>query len=64
MSDTPYINSSAVRKLCHQLGRRAGKDFLTQLNALVARKTAAACGVHNGGKKTLDASVAGFVGIR
>lgn len=60
---TTYIKLSAVRGHCRALGKRIGRDFAMMLDDLVRRKINAACSVHNGGKKTLDASVAGYVGI-
>ena len=58
-----YINVSQVRKLANQHDRRAGKDFLTLLDAMFERKVIQACKVHNGGKKTLDQDTAIYTGV-
>jgi len=59
-----YIRTSKVKALCKSLGKRTGKDFLTQLNMHIEKKITEACKVHNGGKITLDGDVAVYVGIR
>ena len=59
-----YINVKAIKKLAATKEKRIGSDFLSVLNLFVACKVEAACHVHNGGKKTLDCAVAGFVGIK
>lgn len=59
-----YINKKAVTKLIQSYGKRAGKDFLLSLDVHIENRIRSACEVHNGGKKTLDSSVAGYVGIR
>jgi hypothetical protein len=58
-----YIVVSAVRKRLNADGRRAGSEFLEALDRHVARLLDDACAVHNGGKKTLDSSVAIWIGI-
>lgn len=64
VKDTPHIRPAAVKRLAKDYGRRVSAEFLQQLDAHVRRMVRNACQVHNGGKVTLDASVAGFVGIR
>lgn len=59
-----YLNRKAVAKTIRQHGRRAGEEFLQHLDEWLHRKLVRACEVKNGGKKTLDASVAGHVGIK
>lgn len=61
---TQYIKSPAVKKLAKALNRRVGTDFLVALDAHIESRIYAACKVHNGGKKTLDAGVAGYVGVK
>ena len=56
-----YIKASVVKKLANSHGKRAGKDFLEALDRLVERKVLEALSEHNGGKKTLDAGIAGYV---
>lgn len=58
-----YIKESKVRKRVNSLGKRAGRDFLLQLDIMIEQKVKQACEVHNGGKKTLDESIAVYVGI-
>lgn len=57
------LRPSQVKKFCHARGHRVSGEFLTVMDMFIARKLEAACGVHNGGKITLDATVAGHVGI-
>jgi hypothetical protein len=56
-----YIKASAVKKLANTHGKRAGKDFLEALDRLVERKVLEALTEHNGGKKTLDSALAGYI---
>ena len=58
-----YIVRSHVVKVCKANGRRAGADFLLALDEFVRRKVRGACLVKNGSKITLDAAVAGAVGL-
>jgi len=58
-----YLNVAAVRTLVNREGKRVGKDFLLSLDIHIEQKLLAACKVHNGSKKTLDSSVAYFVGL-
>jgi hypothetical protein len=56
-----YIKASAIKKLANSHGKRAGKDFIEALDRMVGRKMMEALETHNGGKKTLDHSVAVWV---
>lgn len=56
-----YIKASAVRAEAKAHGKRASKDFIEALDRLVGRKLTVALAEHNGGRKTMDAGVAGFV---
>lgn len=58
------LHVSNIRALVKEHGRQLGRDFIYLLEAHIERKVREACGVKNGGKKTIDASVAGFVGVR
>lgn len=58
-----YINQKAITELINSKGKRAGKDFLFHLNTFIQQKVEKACEVHNGGAKTLDSSIAEYVGI-
>ena len=57
------LNVQNVRKLINQFGRRAGKGFIVALNSHVEKKVIQACECHNGSKKTLDESVAVYIGL-
>lgn len=58
-SDKPYkfIIASAVKKLVHDKDRRCAPEFLEALDSAVSALVRKACESHNGGAKTLDASV-------
>jgi len=56
-----YVVQSAVRALIKENGKRCSEEFLLALDDLVRRKVVAACKQHNGGIKTLDATVLGHV---
>ena len=58
-----YVVVSAVRKYVNAKGKRAGKDFLHTLDRHICERLDVACATHNGGKKTLDATVAHLSGI-
>ena len=58
-----YLKCSTVKALIRKNGKRPGRQFLMALDRFIERKVISACRVHNGGKKTLDAAVAGYVGI-
>ena len=57
--DKPYkfIVVSAVKKLVHDKDRRCAPEFLEALDCAVSALVRKACEAHNGGAKTLDASV-------
>lgn len=57
MSKPEFITVSAVKKLVHGKGRRCSPEFLEALDAAVGALVRKACESHNGGAKTLDASV-------
>ena len=58
-----FIVVSAVKKLVKEGGRRTSAEFITLLDNYVEDKLNEAIKLHNGNKKTLDATVAGLVGI-
>jgi histone H3/H4 len=61
MSKLTYIRPAAVRALIRQAaGKRVSKDFLEALDRFVEAKVRQAAGEHNGGKKTVDGSVAAY----
>jgi len=59
-----YTNVSAIKKYCKDKERRVGKDFLNQIDIMIEEKLQSACGIKNGGKKTLDREVAIYVGFK
>jgi hypothetical protein len=61
MSKLLFIRSAAVKALIAKTyGKRTGKDFLEALDRFVEAKVKAAAAEHNGGKKTVDGSVAAY----
>lgn len=56
-----YLVVSNVKSKVKQYGKRVGQDFLAVLDAAIDEKLASACQLHNGGKITLDASVAALI---
>lgn len=58
-----YFKGSVVRKLIKEHGRRVSPEFLQLLDRHIELTVKKACETHNGTKKTLDASVAGSVGM-
>jgi hypothetical protein len=58
------IKPSVVKAIAKQNGRRVSKEFIDLLNQYVIRKVVECSETHNGKKKTLDAAVAGYNGIK
>jgi hypothetical protein len=58
---TVYIKTSSVKKFAKSHGKRVSADFLFALDRWVENKVLLATKEHNGGKKTMDASVAGYI---
>ena len=57
---TQYIKPAAVKKLIKEVAdKRTSKEFLMALDSYVERAIRRAAAEHNGGKRTVDASVAG-----
>jgi len=56
-----YVVTSRVRALAKENGKRLGAGFLNALDSHIQDIVDKACTVHNGGKKTLDATVAAYV---
>jgi hypothetical protein len=52
------IKKAGIKQIAKATGKRVGKDYLVLLEEHIRRKVEAACRVHNGGKKTIDASIA------
>ena len=53
-----YLKAATIRKLIKSHGKRTSAEFLASLDRWVEDKVTTACKEHNGGKKTLDASLA------
>ena len=58
---TQYIKTAAIRKAVKAAGKRTSTEYLDALDRYVERAVQRAIAEHNGGKKTIDASVAGHV---
>lgn len=56
-----YIKASAIKAEAKANGKRVSKDFIEALDRLVGRKMQVALAEHNGGRKTMDACLAGFI---
>ena len=61
MSKPNYIKPASVRKFIKSHGKRTSKEFLEALDRYLEKKLLVALAEHNGGKKTLDASLAAYV---
>lgn len=57
---TQYIVVSTVRKTAKLYGRRIGSSFIAKLDQEIGLWVERACVTKNGGKKTLDATVASY----
>lgn len=55
-----YVRASGVRRLVKEQGKRSGAGFLNALDKHIYETVCRACKVHNGSKKTLDATVFNF----
>lgn len=53
-----YLVVSKIKTLASKKGRRVGKDYIDYLDRFVEEKIDRACETHNGGKITLDKSIA------
>lgn len=60
-----FVKNAVVKRyIKEKYAKRVGKDFLHQLEVMIQTKLDKAGEQHNGNKKTLDSSVAVFVGIK
>ena len=57
------VNQKAIKDFCKKRGRRVSPSFLHAINKFMTVKLKQSCRTHNGGKITLDDSVAGYVGM-
>lgn len=58
---TQYIKPAALKRLAKQHGKRVGSDFIAALDGHIERKMGEAIAEHNGGRKTLDAAIFGYI---
>lgn len=58
---TVYIKTSSIKKFAKSHGKRVSSDFLAALDRWVENKVLLATKEHNGGKKTMDSSLAGYI---
>jgi hypothetical protein len=56
-----YIKASAIRETAKIQNKRVSKDYLEALDRKVGKLVQKSLEEHNGGKKTLDLAVAGYV---
>ena len=57
------VSKKLVREIAKENNRRVSPAFITALETHVEELIKKACRVHNGGRTTLDAEVATWVGI-
>lgn len=56
-----YIKTSAVKKFAKSKGKRVSAEFVSALDRYLENKILQAIEEHNGGKKTLDSALAGYI---
>lgn len=56
-----FLKPTATKQYCNKLGRRVSVEFLNALDLKIEVILDRACRQFNGGAKTLDATVLGFV---
>ena len=56
-----FVRESGVKRKAKLHEKRCGKDFLRVMDEFIHDKVVRACVLHNGSKKTLDATVAQHV---
>jgi hypothetical protein len=56
-----YLVEARVRRRAKEAGKRVSKEFLVYFERFIERKLEEAIQTPNGGKKTLDMAVAGYV---
>ena len=59
-----FIKVKSVKELAKESGKRVGRGFIARLDAHIETLISKAVKQHNGGKVTLDADVATFVGAK
>jgi len=61
---TVIIRPSAVKAHARLKGRRVSAEAMRYLDEYIQRKLTAACGIHDGGRKTIGANLLAHVGIK
>ncbi len=59
-----FLKMKTVKQFINQNGRHAGVGFMDAFERHVNRLLQSAVTTHNGGKKTLDESVAAYIGCK
>ena len=58
------LNHAAIKKLAKQHNKRVSEEFFDCLELHIRKKIVKACKTWNGQKKTLDAVIAGWIGLK
>jgi hypothetical protein len=58
------LNHKAIKELAKEHNKRVSEEFFDCLELHIRKKIVKACKTWNGQKKTLDAYIAGFVGLK
>lgn len=58
-----YIKVAPLKKLALANKKRLSTEFLVALDEMVKAKIIEACSIHNGGRKTIDISIAAYTGV-
>lgn len=59
-----YIKTAPLKKLALESHKkRLSTEFLKALDDMVKQKIDEACSIHNGGRKTVDITIAAYTGI-
>lgn len=58
-----FIKVAPLKRLALKNKKRLSTDFLKALDEMVKGKIIEACSIHNGGKKTIDISIAAYTGV-
>lgn len=61
---TRFVKTPPIKKYVHDKGRRVSPSFVYALDAFIQRLLDRAIAQHNGGKITIDAELAGVIGVK
>ena len=59
-----FLNKKAIKDFCKDRGKRVGKGFIHSLEYTIEHYLRAACDTHDGGKITMDETIARYVGLK